>query len=78
MSVVMTVREAQTEFLSLLKQVGQGDEVIIAQDGRPVARVIPVAASSLQRQPGTAAGQVVVHADFDEPLPPDILDAFEK
>ncbi|CAG0991839.1 hypothetical protein ARNL5_03298 [Anaerolineae bacterium] len=78
MSVVMTVGEAQAEFLALLKQVRQGDEVIIAQDGKPIARVVPVAASAVRRQPGTAAGQVVMHADFDEPLPPDILDDFEK
>lgn len=78
MPVVMTVQEAQSEFPKLLKQVSQGDEVIIAEDGRPVARVVPVAASALRRYPGTAAGRVVIHADFDEPLPPDLLDTFEK
>jgi prevent-host-death family protein len=78
MTVTMTVREAQVDFSRILAQVSQGAEVIIAENGHPVARVIPVAGETLRRRPGTAIGQMVIHADFDAPLPPDVLEAFEK
>ena len=78
MCVTMTVHEAQADFSRLLVRVSQGEEVIIAQGGQPVARVVPVLESPVRRWPGSAAGQVVIHPDFDAPLPTDVLDAFEQ
>lgn len=78
MCVTMTVDEAQTDFSRLLVRVSQGEEVIIAQGGQPVARVVPVLKSPVRRRPGSAAGQVVIHPDFDAPLSADVLDAFEQ
>ena len=78
MFVTMTVHEAQTDFSRLLVRVSQGEEVIIAQGGQPVARVVPVTKAPARRRPGSAAGQVIIHPDFDTPLPADVLDAFEK
>ena len=76
--VTMTVDEAQADFSRLLVRVSQGEEVIIAKDGQPVARVVPVLKSPARRRPGGAVGQVIIHPDFDAPLPADMLDAFEK
>jgi prevent-host-death family protein len=78
MSITMTVREAQGDFSKILAQVSQGTEVIIAEDGRPVARVVPASGVVARRRPGSAVGQVVVHADFDAPLPPEVLESFEQ
>lgn len=78
MCVTMAVHEAQADFLRLLVRVSQGEEVIISQDGQPVARIVPVLKSSVRRRPGSAAGQVVIHPDFDAPLPTAVLDAFEQ
>ena len=78
MCVTMTVHEAQVDFSRLLVRVSQGEEVIISQGGQPVARIVPVLKSSVRRRPGTAAGQVVIHPDFDAPLPTAVLDAFEQ
>jgi prevent-host-death family protein len=77
MCMTMTVHEAQADFSRLLVRVRRGEEVIIAQDGQPVARVVPVK-SPMRRRPGSAAGQVIIHPDFDAPLPADVLDAFEQ
>ncbi len=78
MCTTITVREAQADFSRLLARVSRGEEVIIAQEGRPVARVVPVLKPAARRRPGSAAGQVIIHPDFDAPLPADVLDAFEK
>jgi len=78
MSITMTVREAEVDFSKILAQVIQGTEVIIAEDGHPVARVVPASGVAARRRPGSAAGQVVVYADFDAPLPPEIIESFEQ
>jgi hypothetical protein len=46
--------------------------------GKPIAEISPVALSSLRLRPfGLCAGEFIVPDDFDEPLPEDIVQAFE-
>jgi antitoxin (DNA-binding transcriptional repressor) of toxin-antitoxin stability system len=52
----------------------QGEETIIAKSGRPVAKLVRLAAEP--RKPGRLKGRIRVGADFDEPLPNEILAAF--
>ena len=52
-----------------------GEDVVIARAGRPVARL--VALGRKPRQLGMLAGRVAVPADFDAPLPDDVLASFE-
>lgn len=58
--------------------ISSGEEVIIAQHGRPVARLTPIRRSTAKRVPGTARGKFEVPPEFFEPLPDEIIDAFEK
>lgn len=73
----VNVHEAKTSFSKLLKRVMAGEEIIIAMDGKPVARLIPLAAPTQPRQPGLATGKIQLSADFDLPLPDDVLASFE-
>lgn len=75
--VTVNVHEAKTQLSRLLLRISQGEEVIIAKAGKPVARLVPWTADSARRTAGSAKGQVWMAPDFDAPLPPDILDAFE-
>lgn len=68
------VHEAKTHFSRLLDRVEQGEEVIIAKSGRPVAKLVRVAAEP--RKPGRLKGRIRISSDFDEPLPDEILAAF--
>ena len=72
----VNVHEAKTQLSKLLEQVEQGDEIVIARAGRPVARLIPFATSG-KRVLGQDAGQVFIAEDFDAPLPDEILRDFE-
>jgi prevent-host-death family protein len=79
MALTVTLDDARNRFPQLLERVLNGaEEVIIAEAGTPVARLVPVPAQATRRQPGSARGQVVIAPDFDAPLPPDVLDAFEQ
>ena len=76
MTLTVNIHEAKTHFSRLLARVRNGEEVIIAKAGKPVARLVPVTPQAAQRRAGSAAGQVVIMPDFDAPLPEDILRAF--
>jgi prevent-host-death family protein len=78
MSIQVNTHEAKTHLSQLLLRVQAGEEIVIANAGRPVARLVPIAPLTTSRQPGTAAGRVFVADEFDAPLPEDLLDEFER
>lgn len=71
---VFNVHDAKTHLSRLLERVAQGEEVIIAKSGRPVAKLVPVPAEP--RRPGRLKGRIRLGPDFDEPLPEEVLAAF--
>lgn len=73
----VNVHEAKTHLSRLLVRVENGEEIVIARSGVPIARLVPADRRSAQRALGADAGAVVVPEDFDSPLPADVLDAFE-
>lgn len=67
MTKTVEIRDARlAELLSLALA---GNEVILTEDDKPVARLIPVASSSQTRVPGLNRGAAWMSEDFDEPLP---------
>lgn len=72
----VNIHEAKTHLSRLIEEVAAGGEVIIARNGKPVARLLPVARRSMPRQPGLWRGQVRIGDDFDAPLPAELATAF--
>lgn len=72
------VHDAKTHLSKLLERTADGEEIIIARAGVPVARLVPIVAPAAERPLGTERGVVLIAEDFDAPLPPDLLDAFER
>jgi prevent-host-death family protein len=73
---VVNMHEAKTHLSRLVDRAAQGEDVVIAKAGRPVARLVPYDESDEPRTPGAWKGRVWIAPDFDE-LPPDVLAAFE-
>ncbi|HSN87939.1 MAG TPA: type II toxin-antitoxin system Phd/YefM family antitoxin [Thermoanaerobaculia bacterium] len=71
---VFNVHDAKTHLSRLLDRVAQGEEIIIAKSGRPVAKLVRVAVEP--RKPGRLKGRIRIGPDFDEPLPEEILAGF--
>jgi prevent-host-death family protein len=71
------VHEAKTHLSRLLEDVAAGEEVVITRRGEEVATLVPVR-RPMARQFGTDRGRFVVPEDFDEPLPDELLDTFER
>jgi prevent-host-death family protein len=72
---VVNVHEAKTHLSRLLELVDTGEEIVIARNGKPVARLVPVSAEP--RRPGRLKGRLRIGADFDAPLPEGIAAAFQ-
>lgn len=72
---IVEVDYAKTHLSQLLKQVANGDEVIIGKSGEPIARLIPFTRSTSPRKPGQWKGKVKIAKDFDK-FPDDLLEAF--
>ncbi len=73
----VTVEEVTKDPERFLHRVIEGETLVVTQHGRPVAEIRPIAAVRRPRPFGLAAGSFVVPDDFDDPLPGDLLDAFE-
>jgi prevent-host-death family protein len=74
MSHQVNIHEAKTQFSQLVDRAHAGEEIVVAKDGEPWARLVPLAAPTA-RQPGLLRGLRIDPA-FDEPLPEDELDAW--
>ena len=71
------VHAAKSQLSRLLDAAMAGEDVVIAKAGKPVVRLVPIEGKQQRRKLGTLAGQFRVPDDFDDPLPDEILDAFE-
>ena len=72
----VNIHDAKTHLSRLLEDVANGEEVVIAKAGRPVARIVPFD-RGVKRKLGALDGQIKIPDDFDAPLPDRMLDAFE-
>ncbi len=72
---VTTISEAQAQFPVLIERVRSGEEVLIGEAGKAIAKLVPCDRALVQRIPGTLRGQIDIAEDFDE-LPEELLRAF--
>ncbi|PZP44814.1 MAG: type II toxin-antitoxin system prevent-host-death family antitoxin [Azospirillum brasilense] len=75
----VNIHAAKTHLSRLVDAAAAGEEILIARAGRPVARLVPLrdASARPRRQLGRLAGQLTVPADFDAPLPDEVMAGFE-
>ncbi|MDQ3463419.1 MAG: type II toxin-antitoxin system prevent-host-death family antitoxin [Actinomycetota bacterium] len=65
MAIQVNVYEAKSRLSQLLAQVEAGEEVVIARNGAPVARLVSVRRDRGARTPGAWRGKVWMAPDFD-------------
>lgn len=58
------MHEAKTHLSKLVERVENGEEIVIARAGKPVARLAPVEAPKVARKGGWAKGQIWMSDDF--------------
>jgi prevent-host-death family protein len=62
------IYEAKTQLSKLLRQVRAGQEVIIADAGTPVAKLVPIEQPKVARVLGADRGKITIAPDAFEPL----------
>jgi prevent-host-death family protein len=73
---MMNVHAAKTNLSKLLARVANGEEIVIAKGGTPVAKLVPYMSIAPARPLGAFAGKVWMSDDALE-SPAWLLDAFE-
>lgn len=73
----VNMHDAKANFSKLVDAAANGEEIIIAKAGKPVARLVPLEQAKPLRRIGGMKGQIRIADDFDAPLPADLLAAFE-
>ncbi|WP_058185654.1 type II toxin-antitoxin system Phd/YefM family antitoxin [Terracidiphilus gabretensis] len=85
----VNIYEAKTQFSKLVDKAASGTDIIIARNGKPVARITTLQETKKLFSPeereerlkargmGALQGQGWIADDFDNPLPPEILAEFE-
>jgi prevent-host-death family protein len=72
---IVNVHEAKTHLSRLLDEAHAGEEIVIAKNGKPFARLSPLAPQP-PRQPGLLKGNL--EDDLFAPLPYEELAAWEN
>ena len=75
-SKTVNMHEAKTHLSRLVDEVQNGEEIVIARAGKPVARLAPLKTHWKPRRPGGLKGKIWISEDFDAPLPEEIAAAF--
>ncbi len=72
----VNIHQAKTNLSKYLKDIQQGEEIIICNNGTPVAIIKPYVTMSGQRKLGSWKGKVKISDDFDN-LPDAFKEYFE-
>lgn len=75
--VSMNLHQAKTALPALVEAALNGEEVLIAQDGKPMVRLVPCQEHKTPRQPGRLRGQVRIGDDFAA-ADAEIIEMFEN
>lgn len=69
MQDVVSVYDAKTHLSALLDRAAAGEEIVIARNGKAMARLVPIAFQGQKRQPANALRIEHIAPDFDTPDP---------
>lgn len=73
---ITNIHEAKSTLSKLLQKVLEGEEVIIAKAGMPIARLVPYEEKrERKRVPGCLNGKIKISEDFDS-MPEEQINSF--
>jgi len=73
----VNIYDAKTRFSQLVDQAAAGEDVVVSRNGKPLVRITQLEGPKRRIKFGVLKGKLTVAADFDAPLPADVLAAFE-
>ncbi|MGD9617263.1 MAG: type II toxin-antitoxin system Phd/YefM family antitoxin [Alphaproteobacteria bacterium] len=76
MAEIVNMHKAKTTLSRLVERALAGEEVIIARDGTPLVRLVPVPQNPEKRIPGRSQGKIRISPDFE--FTDQEIDEFER
>ena len=73
----VNIDEAKTRLSQLVDQAASGEDVVLCRNGKPLVRITQLSVPKRRIKFGVLKGKVRISADFDAPLPEDVLSGFE-
>jgi prevent-host-death family protein len=73
----VNIYDAKTHLSQLVDVAASGEDVVVSRHGKPLARITRLEAPKPRIRFGLLEGKLTVAADFDAPLPDEVLAGFE-
>ncbi|MBL8288339.1 MAG: type II toxin-antitoxin system Phd/YefM family antitoxin [Rubrivivax sp.] len=73
----VNIYDAKTRLSQLVDRAAAGEDVVVSRNGKPLVRITRLEAAKRRVRFGVLKGKLRVAADFDAPLPPEVLATFE-
>lgn len=74
---IVPMHQAKSSLSQLVKRAAKGETIFIGSYGRAEAVLTSAADVRPKKRLGLLEGKLIVPDDFDAPLPPEVLAAFE-
>jgi len=76
--ITLNIHEAKTHLSRYLARLQQGERILLCKRNVPIAEIRPLPPARREERPiGLFKGELEVPESFFEPLPDDLLEAFE-
>jgi prevent-host-death family protein len=72
----VNIAAAKARLPELVERAAQGEEIVLARNGKPKARLVPIRPRRVYRFGAGKGRWAGVERVLTRPLPPDLLDAF--
>ena len=76
-SRTVNLYDAKTNLSELVERAAEGEEIIIAKNGKPMAKLVAFK-DVVKRKPGRLKGKIWLSPDFDAPMTAEELAAFDS
>ncbi|MCB1961328.1 MAG: type II toxin-antitoxin system Phd/YefM family antitoxin [Rhodocyclaceae bacterium] len=73
----VNIYDAKTRLSQLVDKAAAGEDVVVSRNGKPLVRITRLEAPKRRIRFGVLKGKLTVPADFDAPLPDEVLAGFE-
>ena len=76
--IKLNIHEAKTHLSRYLEKLKKGETILLCKRNEPIAEIRPLPERSNRKRPiGLAKGQLTIHKEFFDPLPDDVIQAFD-
>ena len=74
----VNIHEAKTHLSRYLSMIRKGETIVLCKRNQPIAEIRPLQSRRGQKRPvGLAKGQFAIPKEFFEPLPEELVQAFQ-